>query len=194
MYRVVRSFIGGISLFLFALFIISAVNVHVSYSVALSTALDAVKSSFPGASDIKKETKTLTDEEKKNIEKKADIEFNDEFDKEFTFYIVYSGEKVEGYAVENTVKGKWGPIHFIVAIATDGTVKDVVILEYTERRGKPVAGEKFRHQFYGKSVSDDVNIRKDINAVSGATISSRGVTDGVRKLLHVFHKFYGTGV
>ena len=45
-------------------------------------------------------------------------------------------------------------------------------------------------QFIGKDSEDPIRLRKDIQGITGATISSRGMTDGVRKLIYVFAHFY----
>ncbi|MCA9403417.1 MAG: FMN-binding protein [Candidatus Omnitrophica bacterium] len=90
-----------------------------------------------------------------------------------------------GVAFEDTVVGKWGPIHYVVGLDTSGNVEEVVILDYYEIRGKPAAKRRFLKQYRGKGVSDPIRLRKDIDGVTGATITSRSLTDGVRKTVHI---------
>ena len=114
-------------------------------------------------------------------------------DREFHFFIGRDAGRVVGYAVEDTVKGKWGIIRYILSIDPHGRVLDVMVLEYSERRGRPVAKRRFLKQFEGKTIHDKITLRRDIHGVSGATISSSSMTNGIRKLVHVFDELYVKG-
>lgn len=146
---------------------------------------DALKIILPEAKDIKEEVKTLSEEQKKSIAKAAAVEFNPEFDKEFHFYISKTGA-----AVLDTVKGKWGPIKFMMAFDTQGNIKDLIVLELKERRGRPVKERKFLEQYIGKSILSPIKLNKDIKGIAGATISSRQMTDGIRKLVYIYEELY----
>ena len=89
------------------------------------------------------------------------------------------------------VKGKWGIIHFAVAVNPDLTVKRVTVLEYKEVRGKPTKKRRFLKQYDGKGLNDPLRLNKDIKGVTGATISSRGITNGVRKMVYMVNELYG---
>jgi Na+-translocating ferredoxin:NAD+ oxidoreductase RnfG subunit len=84
------------------------------------------------------------------------------------------------------VVGKWAPIRYLVGLDLNGTVLQVIVLEYKEIRGRPVAKKRFLNQYKGKTIQDELMLRSDIDGVTGATISSRSMTDGVRKILHIF--------
>jgi Na+-translocating ferredoxin:NAD+ oxidoreductase RnfG subunit len=169
---------------------ISASFIEEAYAVVLSTVEDALKTLLPDAQKIKEEVKVLTEEQKKRIEKEAKIKFDPKLDKEFHFYIGSAGGRIVGYAVKNTVKGKWGPIHYMLSLEPDGRIKDAMVLQYKEKRGRPVAKRRFLNQFVGKTINDRIKLKKDIRGISGATISSRGMTNGIRKLVYVFNEFY----
>lgn len=104
-------------------------------------------------------------------------------------YIIKKDQQTIGYALEHTVKGKWGPIHHLLVLNPQGKIQNIHILSYEEKRGRPIAKPRFTRQFIGKSIHNPVRLKKDIQGVTGATISSRGITDGVRKLLAVFEEF-----
>jgi len=59
-------------------------------------------------------------------------------------------------------------------------------LEYNESYGGQVRDESWRQQFVGKTSSSPLALNKDIKNISGATLSSRHVTDGVKRILQ-FH-------
>ncbi|MGH7702736.1 MAG: FMN-binding protein [Gemmatimonadales bacterium] len=98
-------------------------------------------------------------------------------------YRVSGGDSLLGFALVRNVIGKDQPITFLVA--TDGAdrLKDVDILVYREPYGGEVAYEPWRKQFRGKTVSDSLRVGKEVRSISGATISVRSVTAGVRRSL-----------
>ncbi len=107
----------------------------------------------------------------------------------YTIVTVQQDSQLLGYAMEDTVTGKWGPIHYFCGLDPAGKILNVSVLDYRERRGRSIAQKRFIKQFVGKTSEDPLKLRKDIQGVTGATISSRAVTDGVKKLLFVFEEF-----
>ncbi len=91
-----------------------------------------------------------------------------------------------GYGLLDNVKGKSQPITFLTVIDTSGDVVDVNILIYRESHGGEVQNESFRKQFRGMNAKSKIEIGKDIKSISGATISSRSVANGVKKIMRVF--------
>ena len=102
---------------------------------------------------------------------------------------VYASET--GYAVEVCPAGFNGAIKMMVGVAKDGSVLDISIISHTETAGlgavaaaKTSAGEAFRGQYAGQSGSLAVtNDGGQIDAITGATITSRAVTAGVNAAL-----------
>ncbi len=103
---------------------------------------------------------------------------------------VYRSDK--GYAVEVTpTTGFDGEITMMVGIDGNGNVLGISIVSHTETAGLGAvaaattsAGEAFRGQFVGANGS--VSVSKDggsIDAITGATITSRAVCDGVNAAL-----------
>jgi Na+-translocating ferredoxin:NAD+ oxidoreductase RnfG subunit len=88
-----------------------------------------------------------------------------------------------GWFIVDRVVGKHEFITYAVALTRDGAVRNVEILEYRETYGGEVRSPAWRQQFVGKRFGTGVQLGKDIKNISGATLSSRHVTDGVRRLL-----------
>lgn len=84
-----------------------------------------------------------------------------------------------GYAVMVTGKGFGDDIEMLVGVGTDGKIIGVRILSMAETPGvgSKTGEDAFLGQFTGRSGS--LKLGGDINAVTGATISSRAVTDAV---------------
>jgi len=88
--------------------------------------------------------------------------------------------------IVDAVIGKHEAIGYAVGINPDGRVRAVEILDYREAYGWEVRNQKWRQQFIGKGASDPVLLDRDIRNLSGATLSSRHVTDGVRRLIATY--------
>jgi hypothetical protein len=88
-----------------------------------------------------------------------------------------------GFFFVDEVLGKHELITWAMGVEPDGSVRQIEILEYRETYGHEVRGEKWRSQFRGKRQGDRLRLDDDIRNVSGATLSCRHVTDGVKRLL-----------
>lgn len=160
------------------------------YAKVLSNQQEALQKLLPDAEEIREETKVLTDEQKQRISREAKVAFDPVLDQEFKIFIGINDGSIVGYAIKDAVKGKHDLIHYMVACDSSGRIQKVIVLEYHEKRGKPIAKRRFLKQFQGKTISSRIRLKKDINGVTGATISSRGITDGIRKIIHVLNEFY----
>jgi hypothetical protein len=82
------------------------------------------------------------------------------------------------------VKGYSAPLDMLVGMNTELELTGIKVLNYTESfrysRGDFVADADFLNQFAGKSILDEFRLRHDIDGLSGATISSFGISRGVR--------------
>lgn len=102
---------------------------------------------------------------------------------------VYKGEN--GYAVLVAPPGFDGAIEMMVGIDPDGCVTNICVISQSETAGlgavcasQTVAGEQFRAQFSG--AEGTVLVKKDggeIDAITGATVTSRAVAKGVSAAL-----------
>jgi hypothetical protein len=91
-----------------------------------------------------------------------------------------------GWFILDEVVGKHEFITYAVALDAAGGVKDVEILDYRESFGDQVRNAAWRAQFTGKRHGAPVKLGADIKNISGATLSSKHVTDGVRRLLATY--------
>jgi Na+-translocating ferredoxin:NAD+ oxidoreductase subunit G len=92
---------------------------------------------------------------------------------------------VVGYAVKAAPRGYGGEIVMLVGIDPELRIKGMKILSQRETPGlgTNVEKPKFRQQFIGKGIQDAFEPKKDIDAITGATISSRAVCEGVKTVL-----------
>ena len=98
-----------------------------------------------------------------------------------------------GWFMLDEVIGKVDLITYALAVDAGGTVKSLDVLAYRESHGDAIRLAAWRAQFAGKRASDPVRVDADIRNLSGATLSCRHVTEGVRRLLHVYQKALAHG-
>ncbi|MDE5445526.1 FMN-binding protein [Bradyrhizobium sp. CSA207] len=96
-----------------------------------------------------------------------------------------------GIVVIDRVLGKHEYIKYAVGITAGGTIKQIEILEYNESYGYEVREASWRSQFVGKSASSPLQHNVDIKNISGATLSCKHITDGVRRVVEQFQSLKG---
>lgn len=102
---------------------------------------------------------------------------------------VYKGDA--GYAVQVAPSGFGGAVTMMVGVDNEGKVLGISVISHAETAGlgavaaaQTSAGESFRSQFVG--LSGDIAVSKDggqVDALTGATITSRAVCVGVNAAL-----------
>ena len=85
-----------------------------------------------------------------------------------------------GYYVESKVVSRSGPFRIRVLLDSRFYVKQATVISYPWDRGRDVRKRAFTSQFEGKGPEDPIQLGKDIDAITGATISSRVMAEGVR--------------
>ena len=88
-----------------------------------------------------------------------------------------------GWFMVDEVLGKHELITYAAGITSNGTVCGVEIMDYREGYGSEVRNSKWRAQCVGKTLSAPLKLDADIRNISGATLSCRHLTDGVKRLL-----------
>lgn len=88
-----------------------------------------------------------------------------------------------GLFVVEKVVGKHEDITVAIGINPNGTVKQIEIMDYRESYGYEVRDASWRAQFVGKSASSPLQLGADIKNISGATLSSKHISDGVKRVL-----------
>lgn len=92
----------------------------------------------------------------------------------------------DGYFFVDAVIGKHDVITYALALNRDGAVRQVEILDYNEAYGGEIRNARWRAQFVGRHHGDPVKIGRDIQNISGATLSCQHVTDGIRRVLATY--------
>ncbi len=106
--------------------------------------------------------------------------------------IAESGAEKLAYIIPVEPKGFAGAIHMLVAVSKDGAVLNYAITIHKETPGLGDGAEKpkFKDQFIGKTaesleVTKNPNDKDKIQAMTGATITSRAVTKGIKEAVEL---------
>ncbi len=104
------------------------------------------------------------------------------------WYTANKGSDMLAYIVPIETKGYGGVIKLLAAITPEGKEIDFTILSHNETPGlgDNAGKDSFRQQFNGKDSSKmivvkDPSNKDNIQALTGATISSRAVTKGIKE-------------
>lgn len=160
---------------------------ELNHAEVFMTEADAVKTILPKSEHIRKEIITLGAERKTQIEERIGWKFPEQ---SFEVYIGETGNQVDGYALVQHTIGKHKPMTYMVGVDSNGLVSDVELLVFREARGSEVGRKRFNSQYEGKSVSDPIRINKDIINITGATMSVRSMSAGIKRVLVLVDEFY----
>ncbi len=114
-----------------------------------------------------------------------------DFDGEETVYAVYDGDTLVGYCVETLSSGFGGDVSLMVGFYTDGSIKGVSIVSMSETPGlgSKVGESNYLASYVGKN--GPLVLGENVDAISGATISSRAVLEGVNRAVEILESVKG---
>lgn len=135
---------------------------------------------FPQATGFEDSSLTFTNEQRTAIKRQAKTRQRGKTQQ--VWRALRNGELL-GWVFLDDVIGKHEFITYALAVSPGGTVNGLEVISYRETHGDEVREAGWRGQFTNKSLSDELKLGKDIDNISGATLSCRNLTDGVRRLL-----------
>ena len=141
-------------------------------------------------------------EEFENLDEAAltEIKSNAKYNYVTDIYIAKAAGNVIGYAIQVAPKGYGGAVEVFVGITSDGNIQGIKVGNNSETPGlgKKAATADFQDQYVGTTWESPIDVIKnatpkgnEIVAISGATITSRAVTDGVNQALEAAKELSG---
>lgn len=155
-----------------------AILAPAAYGATYLSVEQAQQAIFPGQ-QLTPANITLTREQAREIERRSDVNVRK---KEIRLWKVNGG----GFFIVDEVLGKHEFITYAIGLNADGTVKQIEIMTYRESYGYEVRNPDWRAQFVGKTAAAPLKLSKDIKNISGATLSCRHITDGVKRVLATY--------
>jgi hypothetical protein len=150
-------------------------------ATVLVTLDDALKLAFPDA-ETARETLFLSDEERSEIEALCGQELSGGL---ATRFVARSDQgEILGYAYVDTHVVRTLPETVLVVIDPSGAVRRVEVVSFREPLDY-VPREGWYRQFDGEELDDDLQLKRDIRPVTGATLTARATADAVRRVLAI---------
>jgi H+/Na+-translocating ferredoxin:NAD+ oxidoreductase subunit G len=147
------------------------------------TVAEAQKLCFPQAERFDSRTILLMEEQAKAVAKRSGVKVRNLGNR---VWFARQGTNLIGVLFVDHVLGKHELIDYAVAISPEGKVMQIEVLEYRESYGHEIRGARWRAQFKGKTIAAKLQLNGDIYNISGATISCRNVTEGVKRVLATY--------
>ena len=108
-------------------------------------------------------------------------------DNPVVFQLGKKGDGPGNYVLIQEGQGYGGPFVLGIRIMEDGKIHEVMPLEHKETPAfvKKIVDARYRDQFIEKSVGSDFIVGVDIDAVSGATITTMAAAEAIRNGAHL---------
>ena len=157
------------------------------------TESDAPKAVFPTATSFDKKVVPSNDELKEKIRQRMGKTKTSLWEDSYVTFVARKADAILGYAVIVEEIGKHRPITFVVGVGTDRKIKDAALMVYREAYGGEVRDRRFLLQYGGKDLKDPLLPFRDIQNISGATMSVEAIGRGSKKALAVVEIVYLEG-
>lgn len=161
--------------FIFVAAPLSAALVSTGFAVTYLNIEQAQQAIFPGKT-FSAFPLRLTDAQRRKIEQESRVRLTRTPPK------VWRTSGGDWFIVDEVI-GKHEFITYAVGLTGDGAVRGIEIMDYRESYGGQVRDPMWRAQFVGKTKAAPLTLDRDIKNISGATLSSRHLSDGVRRVL-----------
>ena len=154
---------------------------------------DAPKAVFPQATSFDRRVIRSSEELKDKIRQRMGKTKTSLWEDSYVTFVARKADTILGYAVIVEEIGKHRPITFVVGVGTDHKIKDVALMVYREAYGGEVRDHRFLRQYGGKELKDPLLPYRDIQNISGATMSVEAIGRGSKKALALVEIVYIEG-
>lgn len=165
------------TLLLLALLLAATVPGRASGKVFV-TVDEALKLAFPGC-EITRKTAFLTPEQVKRAQEIAGAEVPSAL---VNYYEAVKGGQPAGTAWFDTHRVRTLPETLMVVVDPQGRVGRIEVISFREPEEYLPRGVWY-DQFRGRSLDPDLQLKRGIHPVTGATLTARATTDAVRRVL-----------
>lgn len=172
---------GGIRRILLALGVLCAWVPSGAAAQAVLTQEEALRLAFPTATSIERRTAFLNEAQLsaarrlagRGVEVKPGVVIH---------YVALDGDRPLGVAYFDAHRVRTLPEVLMIVVSPRDVVERIEILRFSEPP-EYRAPDGWLEQFTGEPLSDRLSVRRGIAGITGATLTSRAVTDAVRRVL-----------
>ena len=166
---------------LFFLFFSLAAYFTPSFAKVYYSKEEAMHLAFGADATVEMKSLFPTDEEIVKIERLSKVKMESKL---FSFYVGKRGESILGYAAIESQNVRTKPETLLVVLDPEGNLRQVVTLAFHEPP-EYEPPERWYTQLLNHGL-DELKLGKDIQGITGATLSSRAAVDSARKVLAIF--------
>ncbi len=141
---------------------------------------EALEAAFPEA-DVKRETVFLTDAQMDTVERDAGARPGSALTTRFR---ARSGQSTIGWAYLDTHRVRTLPETVLVFITPDGSVRRIEVVVFREPMDY-LPPTTWYGQFEGRELDEELELKRAIRPITGATLTARATTDAVRRILAI---------
>ncbi|MCF6331960.1 MAG: FMN-binding protein [Draconibacterium sp.] len=101
--------------------------------------------------------------------------------------VIYRIRRIGGddfYAVFTQATGRYEKFDYLITVNLDFAIEKIRVLKYRSEHGGEIASKKWLEQFKNYS-SGELRYKKEISALSGATISANSIVEDIPKVLKI---------
>lgn len=149
---------------------------------------EALKLAFPG-SQAERRTAYLTAEQVKRARALAGVELTSAL---VNYYVATRGGQPAGTAYFDTHRVRTLPETLMIVVDPQGKVGRIEVISFREPEEYMPRGAWYQ-QFLGKALGPDLQLKRDVRPVTGATLTARATTDAVRRVLALHQVISGGG-
>ncbi len=149
--------------------------------LTVQQALDAV---FPPPAKVERRTLYLDEEQARRAGEAAGAPVDMRV---VPYYVGTNAGRGLGYAYFDTHLVRTLPETILILVAPDGTIRRIDILSFDEPEDY-LPSRRWLEQFPGRAL-DDLGTRQGIRALTGATLSSRAITQAAKRVLALHRLF-----
>ena len=151
-------------------------------AVVLYTKNEALELIFPEADSIEPKAVFLTAEQAARVEELARSPLETQL---LTVHVGRKGDETLGYVFLDIHVVRTQPEALFVVLTPQGNVDSVLIVAFHEPL-EYMPSDRWQAQFPGKALTPDLQVKRAIAPISGATLSAHAMTDAVRRALAVY--------
>src|SRR5258706_1481089 len=151
---------------------------------------DAPKAVFPDATAFERRVIRSNDALKEKLQQRLGKTKPSIWEEAYVTFIAKKADALLGYAVIVEEIGKHRPITFVVGVGADRKIKDAALMIYREAYGGEIRDRRFLQQYKGKQLKDPLLPFRDIQNISGATMSVEAIGTGSKKALALVETVY----
>ncbi|ADC89785.1 FMN-binding domain protein [Thermocrinis albus DSM 14484] len=148
---------------------------------------DVLRSIYPGA-QVEVKNIILSPQQMEEVKKLSGLHPKERL---VSWYIVRRDSKVIAYGYVDTHVVRTHPEVVLYTVTPDGRLDVVEVLAFNEPI-EYMPDERWLALFKGKTLSgDSLRLRRDVPNMTGATLTSRAITDNARKVLAMWQVLFG---